>query len=222
MRTKRRIARNALLLSLAALLVIPAGAAACSDADAQPDPDTITIGRLQGSIICLLNEQRAQYGLGPVTANAALDSAAQGHSTSMRRDGFFAHESANGAPFGDRIVAAGYLNGAPGSWEIGENLAWGSSILGTPQALVTAWMNSPHHRHNILHGEFREIGIGSDWGSPGDPDLLPSLIVTTDFGVIDPATKNHAKAKAKAKAKKKKKKKKKKKRRKLKRLQQPR
>lgn len=195
MKTKPRTARIALLLSLVVLLVIPAGAAArCSDADAQPDPDSITISRLQDSIVCLLNEQRAQSGLAPVTPKAALSSASQGHSTSMRWDGFFAHESADGSPFADRIFAAGYLRGV-GRWEIGENIAWGSSSLGTPRALVTAWMNSPHHRDNVLHGGFREIGIGSDWGSPNDPNLLPSVIVTTDFGAVEATTKSKRKSK---------------------------
>lgn len=211
MKAKPRPTRIALLLSLVSLLVIPAGAAAqCSDADAQPDPASITITRLQDSIVCLLNEQRAQYGLAPVTPNTVLSSTAQGHSTSMRWDGFFAHESADGSPFADRIFAAGYLQGA-GGWEIGENIAWGSSSLGTPRALVTAWMNSPHHRDNVLDGGFREIGIGSDWGSPFDPMLRPSLIATTDFGAVEPATK--------AKAKRKTKKSKKKRRKRLKRLQ---
>jgi uncharacterized protein YkwD len=201
MQTRPRTRRIALSLSLAALLVLPAGAAACPDANVQPDPDTISIGRLNNSIVCLLNEQRAQYGLRPVAANGLLDAAALGHSTSMRWDSFFAHESATGAPFADRIVAAGYLSGV-GSWEVGENIAWGSSSLGTPQALVTAWMNSPHHRDNVLNGAFREIGIGSDWGSPNDPNLLPSLIVTTDFGVVEPATKSKTRSKKKKRLKK--------------------
>ena len=198
MKTRPLTRRIALSLSLAGLLALPAGAAACSGTDVQPDPDSMTIGSHQDSVICLLNEQRAQHGLAPVSLNAALSAAAQGHSTSMRWNSFFAHESVDGSAFSSRIVAAGYLNGV-GSWEIGENIGWGSSTLGTPQALVTAWMNSPHHRDNVLHPKFREIGIGSDWGSPSDPNLLPSLIVTTDFGVVTPATKSKAKAKKKKK-----------------------
>ena len=49
---------------------------------------------------------------------------------------------------------------------IGENLAWGSGERSTPRSIVRAWMNSAGHRHNILNGRFREIGIGVVDSSP--------------------------------------------------------
>jgi uncharacterized protein YkwD len=39
----------------------------------------------------------------------------------------------------------------------GENLAYG---FATPADVVTAWMNSPSHRQNILDPDFSYIGIG--------------------------------------------------------------
>jgi uncharacterized protein YkwD len=78
---------------------------------------------------------------------------------------YFNHTSRSGASFVDRIRRAGYLRGARG-WSVGENLAWGTGGLGTPQAIVRAWMNSPGHRDNILNGRFREIGVGISPGAP--------------------------------------------------------
>jgi uncharacterized protein YkwD len=39
----------------------------------------------------------------------------------------------------------------------GENIAMGQR---TPKEVVTAWMNSPGHRGNILSTSFTEIGVG--------------------------------------------------------------
>jgi len=46
----------------------------------------------------------------------------------------------------------------------GENVAVGYS---TPQAVMTAWMNSRGHRANILSGRYKEIGVGLVYGRGG-------------------------------------------------------
>ena len=43
-------------------------------------------------------------------------------------------------------------------------------------------MSSPPHRANILNGDFREIGVGFDPGTP-DGARAPGGIYTTDFGL---------------------------------------
>ena len=45
----------------------------------------------------------------------------------------------------------------------GENVAYGYS---TPSELVAAWMNSPHHRENILDRRFHYLGVGTDGADP--------------------------------------------------------
>ena len=40
----------------------------------------------------------------------------------------------------------------------GENVAYGQR---TPQEVMTAWMNSPGHRRNILNSRYTQIGVGS-------------------------------------------------------------
>ncbi len=42
--------------------------------------------------------------------------------------------------------------------KIGENLALGN--FASDADVVTAWMNSPGHRANILDGQYTEIGVG--------------------------------------------------------------
>src|SRR5437763_1411054 len=49
------------------------------------------------------------------------------------------------------------------------------------QAIVNGWMNSPPHRANILHGAFRDIGIGIKLGAPGQ-GLSGGATYVTDFG----------------------------------------
>jgi uncharacterized protein YkwD len=44
----------------------------------------------------------------------------------------------------------------------GENIAKGQK---TPQAVVTAWMNSDSHRANILNKNFTKLGVGYANGS---------------------------------------------------------
>jgi uncharacterized protein YkwD len=39
----------------------------------------------------------------------------------------------------------------------GENIAMGQR---TPEEVVTAWMNSPGHRANILNANFTHLGVG--------------------------------------------------------------
>jgi uncharacterized protein YkwD len=118
----------------------------------------------------------------------------------MRQAGYFAHESPDGSPFQNRIINTGYLAGSS-SWTIGENIAWGSWTLGTPRAINTAWMNSPHHRDNILDPAYRELGIGSIIGSPSDLNNLGAIIVTHDFGRVDRSQHKAKKAKKKKKGK---------------------
>jgi uncharacterized protein YkwD len=114
---------------------------------------------LAASTVCLLNVERNSRGLRGLRVDGRLSAAAQQHSTDMVRKRYFSHTSRGGSDMGDRIRSQGYLSGAR-SWMIGENLAWGSGDRSTPRRIVQAWMASPGHRHNILTGKFREIGIG--------------------------------------------------------------
>ena len=130
--------------------------------------------KLVRSTLCLLNQERAQRGLGKLRLNRRLNRAARRHSRDMVERRYFAH-----GPFVNRIRRVGYLSGAA-SWSVGENIAWGGAHLGSPRLIVRAWMNSAGHRHNIL-GRWRHIGIGIKAGAPVGGQGQAATY-TTDFG----------------------------------------
>jgi uncharacterized protein YkwD len=156
-----------------------ASAADCGPVDTQVTG--LSQGQMESSIGCLINEERASYGLQPVTPDADLRQAALSHSDEMISQGYFEHTSPAGLTFIDRIEATGYMQGVR-SWEVGENLVWGTGPLSTPQALVTSWMNSPPHRENLLRPTFREIGIAAVAGTPVSRSDLTGVTVSSEYG----------------------------------------
>ncbi len=113
----------------------------------------------QQRVLDLVNVQRVQHGCGPLTANAKLHTAAQHQSDDMAARNFFDHTNPDGAGPQQRIDAAGY------HWSTwGENIARGQH---DPAAVMTAWMNSPGHRANILNCAFKEFGLGVHLGTGG-------------------------------------------------------
>ncbi|MFE9676639.1 sigma-70 family RNA polymerase sigma factor [Streptomyces sp. NPDC006259] len=110
-------------------------------------------------VIALVNKERAAAGCGPLTDDAKLRNAAQGHSADMAARDFFDHTNPDGADPGKRITAAGYR------WSTyGENIAKGQQ---TAESVMTSWMNSPGHRANILNCAFKNIGVGIHDGAGG-------------------------------------------------------
>jgi uncharacterized protein YkwD len=163
------------------MLVAGPGASASSCPSTNVQVTGLSQGAMEGSIACLINEERAAYGLQPVQANGALRQAALTHSNEMVELGYFAHTSPAGLTFVDRIVAAGYTRGAR-RWDVGENLVWGTGPLSTPRSLVTSWMNSPTHRANLLRARFREIGIAAVVGTPVSRLALAGVTVSSEYG----------------------------------------
>jgi uncharacterized protein YkwD len=175
----------AFLATAAAALAAPAGAQASAQDAACPYADSVptaaTIAQASQATLCLLNDERATAGLHPVAETPGLTQPSAAYSARMVAESFFAHVSPDGGTLVDRLTAARYI--APdGDWTVGENIAWGQSELATPRNIMIAWMNSPGHRHNILTGEFTEIGIGIALGTPGDPSW--GATYTTDFGAV--------------------------------------
>jgi uncharacterized protein YkwD len=173
-----------------------ASAADCGPVDTQVTG--LSQSQMEGSIGCLINDERTSHGLQPVTDNADLRQAALSHSNEMVAESYFEHTSPEGLTFIDRIDATGYMRGAR-SWVVGENLVWGTGPLSTPQALVTAWMNSPPHRENLLRPSFREIGIAAIAGTPQSRSDQTGVTVSSEYGYRAFATaKKHKPSKAKA------------------------
>jgi uncharacterized protein YkwD len=181
----RRHLTVAATAAVALALAVPAGASASACADTELLPTAETLPRVAASTLCLLNEQRAAAGLRPVAENAALTRASRDYSQLMVDLKFFAHESPDGTDVVDRVTRAGYLRPNEGGWVVGENLAWAQGNLASPRNVVQAWMDSPGHRHNILSGDYQEIGVGIVLGTPYPGP--PGATFTTDFGAREGA-----------------------------------
>ena len=72
----------------------------------------------------LINQERANANLAPLTFNSDLNEASEDHSTWMLNTDTFSHTGQNGSSAGDRIVDAGYE--LEGNWTWGENIGWQS------------------------------------------------------------------------------------------------
>ena len=46
---------------------------------------------------------------------------------------------------------------------------------------MRSWMNSEHHRENILNGDYRELGLGIHLGTPTGSS--EGVTITAEFGV---------------------------------------
>ena len=191
---RRRLATLAALAALALCAPATAGAADCAGADLVPAADNVAV--VGQSTLCLLNQQRAAHGVGPLAENPTLTTASAGYSQRMVAQGFFDHDSPDGGTLVDRLTGAGYL-GDEDAWVVGENLGWGQGTLATARSMVSAWMDSPGHRANMLSDDYTEIGLGLALGTPTDQTW--GATYTTDFGAgANAPAPAHARVKASA------------------------
>jgi uncharacterized protein YkwD len=159
----------------AALAMLAAGVAAGQKSASATSYDSEELQFLQ-----LINQYRAENGLGKLLLSDTLSESSERHSQDMGRYNFFAHNTAASSyyPVGstpwDRMRAEGYNYQT--FW--GENIAVGCE---SAERCFELWRNSPEHNEAMLNGNYHEIGIarvivpGSRW------------YWTTDFGgAVDP------------------------------------
>ncbi|NRF93063.1 LysM peptidoglycan-binding domain-containing protein [Paenibacillus frigoriresistens] len=102
-------------------------------------------------VVNIVNQERAKAGLRPLASNSALTAMALDKAKDMYNNGYFDHTSPTyGSPF-DMMSKYGIRYSYAG-----ENIAKGQQ---TPEAVMTAWMNSTGHRQNILSPNFTQIGV---------------------------------------------------------------
>jgi uncharacterized protein YkwD len=155
----------------------------CRNTQLMPMPGNLELVRQ--AVLCLINRVRAQDGETPLTQDGQLEAAAQGHTEEMVSGDYFGHVSPNGLTPAGRIRSCGYIPGHGVGYVIGENLAWGTFGLATPQTVVDAWVASPGHLANILESQYSDTGIGVVAEAPAAPaDGAPGATYTEDFGVI--------------------------------------
>ncbi|HSZ13036.1 MAG TPA: CAP domain-containing protein [Solirubrobacteraceae bacterium] len=157
----------------------------CQNTELTPEAGNLELVR--GAVLCLINRKRAEDGENPLVANPELEAAAGSHAQELIADDYFAHVSPSGETPVDRIRGTGYIPSTSVGYVIGENLAWGTYQLSTPQAIVAAWIASPGHLANILESQYVETGIAI---TPAVPESLapgsPGATYAQEFGVIIP------------------------------------
>jgi len=113
---------------------------------------------LEAEVLELTNAERARFNLPPLTWNESLAEAARYHAADMAADQYFSHDSKDrtngflrtvGKPF-ERIHRFDPSGCA-------ENIAYNQP---SPRKTMSDWMNSLHHRTNILSKDVRTLGVG--------------------------------------------------------------
>ena len=143
-------------------------------------------------LLALINDTRLAQGLYPYVASSELSAAAQRHSDDMAATGQVNHTGSDGSSETQRIMEAGY-----GVYEfgpvVGENIYGG---LGAADVAFDVWLNTPGDRTNLLHQEYREVGVGvsssggqSFWTVTfgAQPNVLP-VLVNNGAGSVDTIT----------------------------------
>jgi uncharacterized protein YkwD len=152
----------ALVVGTVAAVAAPQRAAAGSRVPAVACPHADDLGAppavARQTMVCLVNAARRARGLEPLVPSQSLERAATLKLGAVIRCDAFSHTPC-GDPFEDVFRKAGYTR--PGAaWTIGENLALGTETLSSPQAILSAWLNSPAHRRTMFTPGFRELGVG--------------------------------------------------------------
>lgn len=126
-----------------------------------------------------INTQRTIQGLPKLVLDSDLNNAAALKSKDMLNRNYFEHYAFGLKPW-DFIHNAGY-----NYLYAGENLAMDFT---TSEGMVSAWMNSPAHRENILNPDFKDTGIGIIKGEYTENGVVHSTtMVTNMFGRKKPA-----------------------------------
>jgi uncharacterized protein YkwD len=170
-------AARILLVALALAALLPAAGSAA------PLCTHVALTPLESGVLVDINAFRRAHHLQPLRVNLRLNAAAREHTLQMARDGYFAHDSADGSAFWKRIQSF-YPSSAWAFWSVGENLLWASPEV-TPARALRLWLASPEHRANLMNPRWREIGVGAvhEAAAPGVYQGRDVTIVTTDFGV---------------------------------------
>jgi hypothetical protein len=99
------------------------------------------------------NAARAKNSLAPLAMNQELNQAAQAKASNMLAVGYWSHNAPDGTTPWAFVENAGYKY-----IDAGENLARG---FNTTDAIMTAWMESPSHRANVLGQDYTEVGFAA-------------------------------------------------------------
>jgi uncharacterized protein YkwD len=125
----------------------PAGTCRAADDAAAPAADQMR------AVACLVNWARAQDRRSRLARRTALQRAAELKGQRVASCGQFSHTPC-GANVTSGVNASGYRYAT-----FGENLYAGTWGRVSPRDVVSAWLQSPPHRANMLSSRFRHVGV---------------------------------------------------------------
>ena len=127
-----------------------------SDASPATDPNAVDLSAYEAAILHLLNTVRVDNGVAALAPNQSLIDISRTRSNDMLVRNYFSHYSPEGKNVFNIMRECGI------QWTAaGENLAHARpASIGTPEAFLNAWMNSPAHARNILQSKYGIIGVG--------------------------------------------------------------
>lgn len=132
-------------------------------------------------LVSLTNQQRQINGLPALSLNQTLVEAAAQKAADMMAKNYWAHTSPEGTTPWNFFKNVNYKY-----LYAGENLA--RDFADSP-AVISAWMNSPTHKENILSGRYRDIGIVVVHGTfQGQPTTLVVQLFGTQTDNLLPTT----------------------------------
>lgn len=116
----------------------------------------VNIASVENIAFDMINQQRAENGLRPLTWSDALAKVARQHSQNMAEFKFFSHRGVDNKMVSDRADNAGLVK-----WRaIGENIAFNRGYQDPVGKAVELWLDSPSHRHNLMDENWKESAVG--------------------------------------------------------------
>ena len=103
------------------------------------------------SLLTKTNNARLSDGYNPLIVNERLNKAAYLKAQDMLSDQYWAHDAPDGTKPWKWFADVDYSYASAG-----ENLA---KDFSTTNAVMTAWLNSPEHRANILNNDYKDVGF---------------------------------------------------------------
>jgi hypothetical protein len=145
----------------------------------------------ESALLASTDEARNSNNELGLTLSPLLEAAAQTKAQDMAKNNYWSHTSPSGKTPWDFINASGY------SYQLaGENLAYG---FDSAVSVISAWMNSPEHRANILTSAYQNVGFGvyssANFRGQGPETIVvaeyaePTAVASSiSFSVASPAT----------------------------------
>src|SRR3989344_4848363 len=144
----------------------------------RPDILGVSYSVSESELLILVNKERGERGLAPLTLNPQLSDAARRKAADMLEKNYWSHFAPDGStsPWGF-IRAAGYSY-----VNAGENLARGFT---DSSSTINAWMGSETHRDNILASKYNDVGFAI---VPGTLTGEETVLIVEMFGATTSQT----------------------------------